>query len=113
MRRGAGWMGLVLAPLLALSDQGVAYALAGWSCAHQQAVLPHVAHAAFLAAIVAMILLDWPAARAGLHGPREQAGFSTQRHGFVAVAAVALGALSAAIVVAMWIPQWVLSPCFA
>lgn len=109
---GRVWPALLLAPLLALADQGAAYALAGWSCAHPHHFVPHAVHAVFLAAILAVTFLAWPAARPGLTGLREEAGFSVHRHDGLAVSAVALGALSALVVLALWIPQWMLSPCF-
>ena len=104
-------LALLLAPVLVLADQSAAYVLAGWTCAHQGSLTPNVVHAAFLAAVLAVTVLAWPAARSGLAVLRESAGFSVHRHDMMAVSAVAVGALSAAIIVAMWIPQWVLSPC--
>jgi hypothetical protein len=106
------WPALLLAPLLVLADQAIAYALAGWSCAHQHAIVAHVIHALFLAAVLAMTALAWTDARTGFAATRESAGFSVHRHDVMAVGALAVGALSAVIIVAMWIPQWVLSPCF-
>jgi hypothetical protein len=103
---------LLLTPALALADQSAAYVLAGWSCAHQGSLGPHLVHAGFLAAVLGLTALAWPSARSGLAALRESSGFSVHRHDMMAVSAVAVGALSAAIIVAMWIPQWVLSPCF-
>jgi hypothetical protein len=91
------WPALLLAPSLALADQGVAYAMVGWSCASQNQGVGHLVHAAFLLAILATLIPM-------RHNSR--AAFFTQT-------AFLVGALSAAVVVAMWIPQWVLSPCFA
>jgi glucose dehydrogenase len=42
--------------------------------------------------------------------------FDTDTHGghhFMSVLALMVGSLSALVIVALWIPQWVLSPCFA
>ena len=102
----------LIAPFLALVDQSVAYAFAGWACAHQQEAVPHAVHAVFLLAVLVATFFAWTAARAALPTLREEAGFSVHRHDVMAMCAVALGALSAAVIVALWIPQWVLSPCF-
>jgi hypothetical protein len=102
---------LLMAPAMVLADQSTAYALAGWSCAHQDSVVPHVVHGIFLAAVLVATALAWTTARSGFAMSREAAGFSTHRHDVMALSALALGVLSAAIIVAMWIPQWVLSPC--
>lgn len=102
----------IVAPFLALMDQSVAYAFAGWACAHQQEAVPHAVHAVFLVAVLAATFFAWTTARAALPAMREEAGFSVHRHDMLAACALALGALSAAVIVALWIPQFVLSPCF-
>ena len=102
----------LVAPFLALADQSVAYAFAGWACAHQHEAVPHAVHAIFLAATLAATFFAWTTARAGLATIREEAGFTVQRHDVMATCALALGALSSVVIVALWIPQWVLSPCF-
>jgi hypothetical protein len=105
------WPALLVAPLLALADQGVTYAMAGWGCAHQQRVPMDVVHALFLVATVA---ITWSAYRASRHAfmDMRSASLTTERDGFMGVSATLVGLLSAAIIVAMWIPLWFLSPCY-
>jgi hypothetical protein len=105
------WFALLVAPVLALADQSVAYALAGWSCAHGHSVVPHVTHAAFLLAVVVSTVLAWSVARTGFEATRTEGPFSTHRHDAMSLCALALGAYSAVVIVAFWIPQWMLSPC--
>ena len=104
----------LIAPALALADQGVAYAFAGWACAHQQEMVPHAVHAVFLVATLATVFFAWTESRAALREvrPAQVAGFSVQRHDALAICGLALAILSATVIVALWIPQWVLSPCF-
>jgi hypothetical protein len=102
---------LLIAPLLALADQSVAYALAGWTCAHGHEVVAHATHALFLAATVAATAFAWTAARTAFDATRTEGPFSTHRHDAMALCALALGAYSAVVIVSMWIPQWMLSPC--
>ena len=40
------------APILVLADQSIAYATSGWACSHQNSMMLHVVHGAFLAACV-------------------------------------------------------------
>lgn len=103
------WFALLLAPVLALADQGIALAMASWLCARQHTLPMHALHAAFAAAIVVATLLAWRLWR-------DTAGASDEaiaRRHFMAGLAAAMGALCAAVVLAMWIPPWLLSPCVA
>jgi hypothetical protein len=107
------WPALLLAPSLVLADQGIAYALVGWSCASQSHSPAHWVHAAFLAAVLATLVPAWRSL--GIAQPQLAAddGGSGLRRAFFAEAALLLGALCALMILAMWIPQWMLSPCFA
>lgn len=109
--RHSPWPGLLAAPLLALGDQSVAYAFAPYGCSHQHLAGLHAVHLAFLVATLACAWLAWPGARPALRAMRNDEGGSTQRHDLFAVLGFLMGLFSAAIVVALWIPQWVLSPC--
>ena len=72
----------------------------------------HASHALFLALAVAAMVAAWrnwretDAAGAGNADP------AVQRH-FLAGVATTVAALSAAAIVAMWIPTWLISPCIA
>jgi hypothetical protein len=105
------WFALLAAPVLALADQSIAFAMTGWACAHQQTLAMHGVHVLFLAATVAGTLAARGLWRATL---RVKTGDETlaRRH-FLAGLATASGALSALVIAAMWIPNWVLSPCLA
>jgi lysylphosphatidylglycerol synthetase-like protein (DUF2156 family) len=104
------WPALLLAPVLALADQSVAYALAPLACARQGVLLPHAVHFAFLAATVALTLLAWSASRATRDYRPDDAQSATRP--FLALTATLTGALCTLVIVALWIPQWVLSPCY-
>lgn len=107
----ASWPGLLVAPLLALADQGVAYAMVEWSCRTQQAAVGHFVHLAFLVLTLATAWMAWREwAPRPLPG---DAGDARSRTSFLAMMAVATAALSALVIAAMWLPQWFLSPCYA
>ena len=102
------WYSLLLAPLLALTDQSVSFATSGWACSHQHAPVMHAVHALFLVAIVIGTVMAWRYHRSM---PARSAEPVASRH-FLSGIAAASGALSALVVLAMWIPVSALSPCF-
>jgi uncharacterized membrane protein len=106
------WPALLASPLLVLADQGVAYAMAGWGCAHQNLGALHAVHGAFLLATLVILAISWRASRRALQRLRADQGFTLERIDFMDVMATLVGLLSAATIAAMWIPQWLLSPCY-
>jgi hypothetical protein len=111
------WMPLLLTPLLALAAQFVAYALAGPLCAHQAG---QWIHAVFIVAVLAAALLlhmAWRELRRLVQAHGGALPLDTDRHApqrlFLAQAAFGSAALSLLALLAMWIPQAVLSPCHA
>ena len=106
------WLALIVAPLLALTDQSVAFALVGWSCEHQTALPVHASHALFLALTTGVAASGWLAwSRTALVPLRE--GDAVRRRHFLAGIAFAVATLSALAIVAMWIPTWMISACLA
>jgi hypothetical protein len=103
-----------LAPLVALLDQSVAYALVPWACATQNAHAIDGVHLFFLATIVLATLPAWADARRyrATLTPND-AGEAGGRPRMMSVVSALAGALSALVIVALWAPQWFLSPCFA
>jgi hypothetical protein len=105
------WLALLVAPTLALTDESISYAAAGWTCARQNAFVMHGIHALFLAATLAATVAAWrlwiETGRAGAGDER-----TASRH-FLAGLGIAVAALASAVIGAMWIPNWLLSPCFS
>ena len=103
------WFALIVAPLLALADQSIAFAMVAWSCAHQTTTAMHVVHLSFLAATVASTAAAWQCWRetrpqgSVLHSP-------VQIH-FLAGVATAAAALSALTIIAMWSAAWIIASC--
>jgi hypothetical protein len=107
------WPGIVLAPLLALADQSVAYALVQWGCSYQHAGAIQLVHLVFFLGALATLVPAWPGAMRPRVPDRALPGDNHDRHHFTSMVSLWLGALSALVILAMWIPNWVLSPCFA
>ena len=105
------WFALLVAPILALTDQSIAFAMTGWACANQQAFAMHGVHLLFLAATLAATIVAWGRWRATLRAKTSDETLARRR--FLAGLATASGALSALVIAAMWVPNWMLSPCFA
>jgi hypothetical protein len=106
------WLALIVAPLLALADQAVAFSLVGWACAHQSPVLLHASHAVFLALATATAVtgcLHWRETSSVAAGTPEAA----RQVRFLAGIATTVASLSALAIVAMWIPTWMISSCTA
>ncbi|MDB5953149.1 MAG: hypothetical protein JWR65_5004 [Massilia sp.] len=109
----ANWPALLLAPMLALTDAAVAYALVTPSCSRQD----HAGlHALFAFSLLACLVMTWPAARNWLRwrtagAPSGPAAGSRRK--FVAQVATMAGLLSALVMLAEWLPVWILSPCAA
>jgi len=106
------WPGIVLAPLLALADQSVAYALVEYGCHAQQYSTLQLVHVVFLLGALATLIPAWPGAMRPKVADRALPGDSHDRHHFMSMVSLMVASLSALAIVALWIPQWVLSPCF-
>jgi uncharacterized membrane protein YidH (DUF202 family) len=106
------WPALLVAPALALANLTITYAMVTPSCARQNAMPLSVVSVLILVACLAMTFVAWRNwYRSGaLEGrPSDDAAASTR---FVALVSAMVGTLSSLVVVAMWFPQWVLSPCY-
>lgn len=102
------WLALLAAPAFALSDQSIAYALTGWACASQHIAPMHGVHFGFAALSLAATIL---AAALWRETAVEPKSAEIARRHFLAGLAMALGAFSTLVILAMWIPNWMLSPC--
>jgi hypothetical protein len=91
---------LVIAPLLVLSEQALAFALVPLSCAAQSGPWLHAVAAAALLLGVAIAVVTSRSARS----------VSPERL-LLARMAGAMAWLSVAVLLALWLPVWVLEPC--
>jgi hypothetical protein len=103
------WFAILISPFLALTDQSISYAAAGWACARQNAAVAHGIHALFLVATLAAAVLAWRL----WHQTRAAGDELTASRHFLAGVGIASALLAAGVIAAMWIPNWLLSPCFA
>jgi hypothetical protein len=111
------WPALLVAPSLALTHLSVAYALVTPACAAQHPAWLHFSSAGFLALA---LVFTWQAfaeaRRHAAHAADECTVDSDElevRPWFIASVAASVGLLSSLVIIGIWIPQWLLSPCVA
>lgn len=107
------WVALIVAPLLAIIDQSVAFALVGWSCAHQTTIWIHVTHAAFLVAAGLCAGFAWPELRRTEAVAIASTTISISQRRFLAGIAASTAVISTLAIAAMWLPTWMIAPCVA
>jgi hypothetical protein len=105
------WVALIVAPLLALTDQTVASALVHWACAQQSVWVIHLSHVVFLAITAAAAVGAWLRWRETAISA--DTGEAIVQFHFLAGVAMMVAVLSTLAIVAMWIPTWMISSCFA
>jgi hypothetical protein len=106
------WAGVVLSPLIFLVALEVAYALVPPAC-FAGGRLNAALHAVQLASIVACIALgahSWSHVRA-TGSPPDDGGTVRSRSRFLAWSGVVASAFAVLLLVAQWVPTFVLGPC--
>lgn len=108
---GALWVGLLLAPVAFLINLEVAYALVPTAC-HSRNQLPvHLVHLVCLLLTIVGGLTAWRSWNTiGAAWPGEEGG-PLARSRFMAGTGLLVSALFALIIVAQWIPSFLLNPC--
>jgi hypothetical protein len=106
------WPALLLAPTLALTDLAVNYALVTPSCTRQNLVATNLVSAAILLICLLFTVQAWRnRVRQGGGTAETRADAAALAGRFIALVAAMVGALSCLVVLAIWFPQWILSPC--
>jgi hypothetical protein len=111
------WPALLVAPSLSLADVSIAFALVTPACAAQDTAWLHVSSVGFLA--LSLLFTAMAAAearrraRSATQGSGADSDLDSVRPYFTARVAVLVGLLSSLVIVGVWIPQWLLSPCTA
>ena len=103
------WLALLVAPTLALADQCVALSMTAWACRGQHLLALHVVHLPFALATAVATLLAWQHWRET--AARPATGDATARSHFMSGMAIGVAALSLLVIVTMWAPTWLRSPC--
>jgi hypothetical protein len=108
------WLGLVLAPTVALAAQSVLYAMVTPSCSAQARLELHLVAAVALAvaAVLAVLAYGESSLRRGEPASPDHDGAQPPvPRRFLADVAAAVAGLSCLVILAMWFVLWVLGPC--
>jgi hypothetical protein len=105
------WIGILVPPIAFLIDLEVAYALVPTACSTRNRLLIHLVHLACLL----LVLFAWGTAwrcwkAAGASWPAEEGG-PLGRSRLLAGLGVLMSALFALVILAMWLPSFILDPC--
>jgi len=108
------FLGLIIAPTLALACQSAMFSLVTPSCSVQTRVAIHAVAFGVLAVNLVITFLawrEWLVFGAESGGRDEATQGSTETRRFLAASATAVAALASLLVVMMWFAAWALSPC--
>src|SRR4051812_2214552 len=103
--------GFVGAPLSALYMQLTAYAGVQWSCGHRNPITIHVIPVIFILLGVIALWLSWRDWTVVGRLTRAEGATISERTRFVALSGLILSAFSIVLMLALWLPMIVFSPC--
>jgi hypothetical protein len=103
------WPALILSPTLALANLSIVYALVTPSCSRQSTGAMHWVTVLSLLLSLLFTFIAWRNQRQLAAPPQSDA--APGRPHFVAMVATMVGLLSSLVIFAIWLPQWILSPC--
>ena len=105
------WFPIVVPPLAVLAQESVNYALVAFECVAQQRLPVHAVSTVALAIALFGALSAWQDLRAsGVSGPADSGGPRSNAR-FLAFVGVAVSALMALAVIAMWLTTAFIPPC--
>ena len=107
------WPALLLAPSVALANASIAYALVTPDCSRQSTIS---LHAVSVVCLLLCVAATWPALANWSRGraiPPLASDAAASRAHFLAQVGAMTGLLSTLVVLAEWLPVWMLSPCAA
>jgi hypothetical protein len=105
------WLGLILAPLLFLMNMQVNFTLVPWVCGSRQQWIIHLAHAVTLSLILLCAVPAyrvWSAAGREVRAEGPDAG---SRNRFLSVLSLTMSGYIATVLLAHWIPNFLLEAC--
>jgi hypothetical protein len=105
------WVGLLLAPVAFLINLEVAYALVPTACSSGNELPVHLVHLACLLLTLCGLVTAWRSWKlTGATWPGEQ-GDPLARSRFMAGVGLLVSAMFVLVIVAQWIPSFILDPC--
>jgi len=105
------WLGLLLAPAAFLTNLEVAYAVVPHACSAGSRLLVHAVHAVCLLIAVAGVLIALKRWRLNGETWPGDAGGRVSRSRFMSGVGLLLSLFISLVILAQWIPSFVLNPC--
>jgi hypothetical protein len=105
------WVGLLLAPIAFLINLEVAYALVPTACSSGNELPVHLVHLLCLLLTLYGFLSAWRGWKATGGVWSDEAGGPLARSRFMAGVGLLVSAMFVLVIVAQWIPSFVLDPC--
>jgi hypothetical protein len=104
------WVPILIAPLVVLAQQAIAYALVPLACERQQHWTIHVVMGTSCAAVLLMTVMAWGAWRTSVANPPID-DMEASRTRFLSIVAVATSALMMLTIAAQWLTTAFVPPC--
>jgi hypothetical protein len=105
------WIGLLLAPVVSLINLEVAYALVPPACSSHNTLPVHLVHLVCLLLTLYGLLTAWRGLKAAGSSWSGEEGDPLARTRFMAGVGVLMSTLFVLVILAQWIPSFVLDPC--
>jgi hypothetical protein len=105
------WVGLLLAPVAFLINLEVAYALVPTACSSRNELPVHLVHFACLLLTLYGLLTAWRSWKAAGATWSGEQGDPLARSRFMAGTGMLVSAMFVLVIVAQWIPSFILDPC--
>ena len=107
------WLALVITPTLVLINLTIVYALVVPACEDQSSFALHAVAIGSLALSLLLTFMAWQQWQKYSILPTHPEDDADVRKSFLPAVASMAGLLSTLVIAAQWLPQWILSPCFA
>lgn len=107
------WLALVITPTLVLINLTIVYALVVPACEDQSSFILHAVSMGSLALSLLLTFMAWQQWQKYSILPTHPEGDADVRKTFLPAVASMTGLLSTLVIAAQWLPQWILSPCYA
>ena len=103
--------GVVGAPVLALLNQELIYAVNMWACGHRMSGVTHIVPAVCLCLSIVTVALSYRVWTSVGRGVDDEPAVLESRARFRALLGIAIGAFSSAVILAQWVAIFVFDPC--
>jgi TRAP-type C4-dicarboxylate transport system permease small subunit len=107
------WVGVLMAPIVWLTQFEIRYSLVQWACARQNRLVLHLLSAVVLILIASGGFLSWRNwVREGKRSPTDEISGPQERNLFLALLGALVSAMFALVLTAQFIAEILIDPCW-